>query len=81
MNKKRRKALEEIASQVEELRESLQGLLDEEEEAYSNMPESLLCSERNQYMYDGISSMEESVSSLDDVADNLRDIIENYDCL
>ena len=81
MNKKRRKILEEIANKVEELRESLQGLLDEEQEAYDNMPENLQVSERGCYMYDGISSMEESVSTLDDIADNLRDIIENYDSL
>lgn len=76
MNKSRRRALEEIANKVEELRERLQGILEEEEEAYVNMPESLLQSERCCNMYDGISSMEESVSSLDEVANSLREIIE-----
>lgn len=75
MNKKRRKALEEIANKVEELRESLQELLDEEEEAYENMPESLQESEKGCNMYDGISSMEDSIYSLDDVADKLREIL------
>lgn len=76
MNKSRRRALEEIANKVEELRDRLQGILEEEQEAYDNMPESLQESERGCNMYDGISPMEESVSSLDDVANSLREIIE-----
>ena len=76
MNKKRRQALEEIVSQVGELRERLQEVLDEEQEAYGNMPESIQDSGRGCDMYDGISSLEDSVSGLDDVVDGLNEVIE-----
>ena len=64
MNKLRRKSLAEVIAKLEELdslrqeaMEMLQGVLDEEQEAYDNMPESLQYSERGEQMQEYIDSM------------------------
>ena len=46
MNNVRRKALAEIQSQIETLKDHLEAIKDEEEEARDNIPESMQESER-----------------------------------
>ena len=74
MNKLRRKSLAEIVSKLEELdslreeiKEMLQGVIDEEQEAYDSMPESLQGSERGETMQEGIDSMQGVYEALDEM--------------
>lgn len=72
MNKIRRKALRAIITKLEELetirsaiREELEEIMDEEQEALDNMPESLQESERGQQMQEYIDSISSVMDDLD----------------
>lgn len=71
MNKTRRKSLkgilgrmDELTAIIEEVKEDLQGVLDEEEEAMENLPESLQEGERGQQMQEYINTLAEVIDSL-----------------
>lgn len=86
MNAVRRKTLKGIMEQLSELEslkqsimESLQEVIDEEQEAYDNMPESLQYSDRGEQMQEYISLMESVVGDLEnldaeDLASQLEEI-------
>lgn len=76
MNKARRKWLEDIIGKLEEQKDELDSLINEEQEAYDNMPESLQDGERGTAMYDSISDLESERDSLEDVMQNLQEILE-----
>ena len=61
MNKIRRKAIEEIREQLEELKASLEDLQEEEEEYRDNMPDNLQGSERYEKADEAVSNMEDAV--------------------
>lgn len=72
MNKIRRKTLRAIITKLEELEnlkteieEMLEQVMDEEQEALDNMPESLQESERGQQMQEYIDTMDSVLSDLD----------------
>lgn len=75
MNNVRRKELKAIIMDIERAQSRLQGVLDEEQEAFDNMPEGLQCSERGENMEDAISAMEDCIDSLSDVTDELEDLV------
>ena len=74
MNKARRKELSRVVELIEEARELLEVIKDEEQEAFDNMPESLQYSERGETMEEYISVMEDMIDTLD--TDALYEIVE-----
>ena len=76
MNKARRKAIEEIIDQMGTLKEQIESVCEEEQEAYDNLPESIQYSERGEAMSETASDLEDAASSIDDVMSTLQDIIE-----
>lgn len=74
MNKPRRKELARVIDLIEQAREILEAVMDEEQEALDNMPESLQQSERGQAMEDYIYTMEEMLENLD--TDELQEIVD-----
>ena len=71
MNRSRRKSLRTILGQMDELstvletvKEALQDVLNEEQEAYDNLPEGLQESDRGQQMQEYIDALEGVVDSL-----------------
>lgn len=86
MNAKRRKALAAIITRLEELdslrseiKEHLEEVKGEEQEALDNMPESLQESERGQQMQEYIDTIESVITELDYIdlegqIDQLREI-------
>ena len=88
MNKIRRKALAEIITKLEELEnlrseiaERLEAVMDEEQEALDNMPESLQESERGQQMQEYIDTMSSVLDDLgyidtEDLSSQLEEIVE-----
>ena len=64
MNKARRKALGEIYDALALLAERLEELFDEENEAFSNIPENLQGSDRYQSAEEAVSNLEEALESL-----------------
>lgn len=76
MNKQRRKWLEDIIGKLEEQKDELYNLQQEEQEAYDNMPENLQESERGQATCEYASDLETEYDSLEDVIQNLQEILE-----
>lgn len=75
MNKARRKAIEELIDQIGTLKEELDSITEEEQEAFDNLPESIQYSERGDAMSDNIGDLEQASSDLEDIMDALNDII------
>ena len=74
MNNKRRKEISSISSILEDAKSRLNTVIDEEQEAFDNMPESLQGSER------GCES-EEALDSMNDALDSIESAIEYLDIL
>lgn len=54
----------------------IEGVRDDEQEAYDNMPEGLQCSERGEQMYEYVSTLDDAVDSINDTIDYLNEIME-----
>ena len=65
MNKVRRKELARVVDLLDQARDLLEIIRDEEQEAFDNLPESIQCSERGETMEDYISTMVEMLDYLD----------------
>ena len=76
MNKARRKAIEEIIAQLDEQKEAIEAVQEEEQEAYDNLPESIQYTERGEAISENADDLEQAASDLDDVISNLQDIID-----
>ena len=76
MNKARRKKLDAILEEIETIKDLLEEVKYEEQEAVDNMPESLQGSERYEAMVEAISSLEEALENLGYAADNIEEAIE-----
>ncbi len=81
MNKNRRKKitkvsvdLESILSELRIIREDIQGILSEEEEAFDNTPENLQGSFRATESEDAISYLEEAIDDIDEAIESLESI-------
>lgn len=74
MNKDRRKQLTKIAADISELgvltddlKERLQTVLDEEQEAFDNLPEGFQSADRGEQMQSAIDVMEGAVNELSEI--------------
>lgn len=73
MNNKRRKEISKIVSTLEEVRDRLSEVVDEEQSAFDNMPESIQGSDRGceseeaiGYLSDALDSVESALDYLDE---------------
>lgn len=81
MNQQRRKAIEKLratlakfdANEIEELRDAVQALAEEEREAYDNMPESLQQSERGEAASGAADALENAVSALESLVEAVNE--------
>lgn len=76
MNKERRSWINQIISELESLKDDIENVGVEEQEAYDNLPESIQNSERGESMSDNVSDLEDAASNLDDIICTLQNIIE-----
>ena len=67
MNKIRRRKLAEINEQLEVLKACIEEIMEEEQDAFDNLPESFQDSERGEIMTEKIDNMENAISSLEEV--------------
>ncbi len=66
MNKVRRKALDEVIAKIEEAKELLEVLQEEEEEYRDNMPENLSGSDKYEAADAAVDNMSSAVDALDE---------------
>ena len=82
MNDTRRRRISELKVQIEfannylkEASKKLSSILNEEQDAFDNMPEGLQSSYRGMCSEDAIDDMEEASEKLDEVIELLNDIV------
>ena len=76
MNKFRRKELAKVVSLMEQARDLLEMVRDDEQDAFDNMPESFQGSERGETMEEYINIMDEILEYLD--TEVLQDIVDGF---
>ena len=75
MNKARRKDLGEIYNALARLAECLEELIDEENEALGNIPESLQATDRYQSTEEAVGNLEEALDNLGSAYDLIEEAI------
>lgn len=71
MNKQRRKQIQDAIMKIESL---VQNILDEEQEAYDNMPENLQLSENGMISEDAQESLDAAIDALEEAVSCLEEI-------
>ena len=76
MNKQRRKVINELIEQAQELSSKIEEVLNEEQDYFDYMPENLQNSERGQNAEEAICNLEEAQGNIEDCISNLESAIE-----
>ena len=76
MNNARRKKLQKIYDQLEELKEKLDFIIEDEQTALDNMPESMWETERHENMESGLESLEDVQNSFDTFIMEFSELLE-----
>lgn len=76
MNRYRRSILKTIVESLSKINEELRDVIDEETDAYENMPDNLKDGERGSSSSDAIEYLEEASSSIDDIIDTINEAID-----
>lgn len=80
MNNDRRKRINRIIDFLECVESDIQELLDEEQEAFDNLPETIQESERGDNMQDAINALQEAVDNAADLQSIIDSLIEAREC-
>ena len=76
MNNARRKKLQKIYDHLEELKEKLDFIIEDEQTALDNMPESMWETERYENMESGLESLEDVQNSFDTFIMEFSELLE-----
>ena len=71
MNNARRKEIEKITADLEAIKELIEALQEEEQDAFDNLPESIQYGERGDKMQSAIDNLEYAADNIQDCLDNL----------
>ena len=71
MNNARRKEIEKITAELEYIKERIEALQEEEQDAFDNLPESIQYGERGDKMQSAIDNLECAADNIQDCLDNL----------
>jgi division protein CdvB (Snf7/Vps24/ESCRT-III family) len=74
MNKETRKELEKVIEIINDLKEILTTVIDEEQSKYDNLPEGLQQAENGAKMEESVASLEEALSHLDEAIDSIETV-------
>ncbi len=72
MNKERRKEINQIIAELEDLKSRIESVLEEEQEYLDNMPESFQDGEKGEKAQAAIDALEYAVQSIEETFDNLN---------
>lgn len=76
MNRQRRREIESVIEKLEELKSAIEGLRDDEQDYYDNMPENFQFGEKGELAEEAITNMEDAINSLEDVIGSLESAAE-----
>lgn len=74
MNNLRRMQIKRAIQLLEQAKEVLDGVLDEESNAFDNLPESIQQSSRGEQMEDNVDKLQETIDLIDEAQDALENI-------
>ena len=74
MNKQRRAAIAKVIDKINQNKDELQSILDDEEYAFDNLSEGLQATDMGQTMEEAIDILGEAIEGLDEVTGNLDDL-------
>lgn len=75
MNKKRRSVLRDINDRLSSIRDEIETVMDEEQEAYDNLPDGLRESDKGDQMADNVSELQGVIDTIEnDVIDKIDSI-------
>ncbi len=74
MNKDRRTKIAQIINEINNSKDKLQGILDDEQFSFDNMPENLQGSVRGQESEESIEVLEEAIEQLSEAVTQLENI-------
>lgn len=74
MNKSRRQRIRDVRKEIENCKENLQKILDEEQDYFDNMPENLQGSIRGSDSEEAIDAMESCIEDLENIIKELMEI-------
>lgn len=75
MNKARRKTLAEAMDLLYKAKDILEGVRDEEEESFNNIPENLEGSERYERASEIVDTLDEAFGGLEEMLENLEEVV------
>lgn len=76
MNARRRKYINSVIEKLDELKSQIEDIMQEEQDALDNLPESLQYGERGERMQSAIDALEYATDSVQEVIDNLNEATE-----
>lgn len=76
MNAKRRKVIDKLSAQIEEIKMAIDSLRDDEQEALDNLPDSLQETERGEKMESAIEALDYASDDLQECLDHLLEAVE-----
>lgn len=76
MNKERRKQIEGMIDKLDNIKEHISDILDDEQNALDNMPDSIQYGERGYIMRVAIDFLDDAIGNIVDAIDNLYEVIE-----
>ena len=76
MNNARRKEIEKITAELESIKERIEALQEEEQDAFDNLPESIQYGERGDKMQSAIDNLGDAADNIQDCLDNLNEAME-----
>jgi uncharacterized protein YhaN len=79
MNASRRKELNKLINELEDISTRIEGIKDEEQESFNNLPESLQYAEKGERMEEIISLLEDSISEIEDAVILIQNQSFNYE--
>lgn len=71
MNKARRKVLRDICERLDSIRDEVEGVKDEEEAAYNNLPDGLRDGIKGELMAENVDNLQEAIDGLENVYDKI----------
>ena len=71
--------LRDYSDKVLELKDELECIKDEEDDAMMNVPENLQGSERYEAMENAVDALDSAIDSLEEICDNITDVADELD--
>lgn len=75
MNKTRRKAIETLGLELEEIQGRLSAILEEEQESFDNLPEGFQNGEKGEKIQECVDVLEEQVDNLENICGELQQLL------